>query len=361
MLWFLWNSKYCKPLKHFSTNMKLFYYIVVLLIVAALPGIGQNTIDAKAFFLEEAPLKVVLRSDLKNLIKEKESAADQSALFTVLMPDYSIISAEIKVNARGVTRRKICTVPPLKLDFDTKTSPQLKKLKNLKLVKSCRGGSNDEQLLLKEYLVYKMFNLLTENSFRVRLLHITYEDTQGKIKTETSYAFLMEDVDVMAKRNGCKEMTDVKLNPETTDREQITLVYLFEYMIGNTDWSVLNNHNIKLLMPKEKANAKPLAVPYDFDYSGIVNADYAVPDEMMGISDVTQRRYRGFPRTMAELQAITLLFQQKKDRIYALVNNCQPLSVSNKKKMTAYLDEFYEIISNERKLKYEFIDNARTQ
>lgn len=341
--------------------MKIFYWFVVMLMAAALPGYSQKQFDAKTFFLEAAPLKVTLTSDLKYLIKEKETAAYQKAIFTVTMPDSSVVSAEIKVSARGVSRRKICTVPPLKLGFDNPTSPQFKALKSLKLVKSCRGSSGDEQLLLKEYLIYKMLNVLTDRSFRVRLLYITYEDTQGKIKTETSYAFLIEDVDVMAKRNGCKEMSDIKLNPETTDREQMLLVYLFQFMIGNTDWSVLNNHNIKLMMPKEKANARPLAVPYDFDYSGMVNADYAVVDEIMGISDVTQRKYRGFPRPIAEVQTVIQQFQQKKESIYALVNNCQPLNASNKKKMIAYLDEFYEIISSERKVKYEFIDNARVQ
>jgi hypothetical protein len=341
--------------------MKFFHRVLVLLFVTAQPGYSQTIFDAKTFFLEVAPLKVTLTSDLKYLVKEKETAAFQKAIFTVTMPDSSVVAAEIKVSARGVSRRKICTVPPLKLSFDNPTSPQLKALKSLKLVKSCRGSSSDEQLLLKEYLIYKMLNVLTENSFRVRLLHITYEDTQGKIKPETSYAFLIEDVDVMAKRNGCKEMREIKINPETTDREQILLVYLFQYMIGNTDWSVLNNHNIKLMMPKEKANARPIAVPYDFDYSGMVNADYAVVDEIMGISDVTQRRYRGFPRPITEVQTVIRLFQQKKESIYALLNNCQPLIAANKKKMIAYLDEFYDIISNERKAKFEFIDNARTQ
>jgi hypothetical protein len=292
--------------------MKIFYWFVVMLMTAAMPGYSQKLFVAKSFFLEAAALKVTLKSDLRSLIKEKETAAEQKAIFTVFMADSSVVAAEIKVTARGVSRRKICTLPPLKLEFDNPTSAQFKALKSLKLVKSCRGGNNDEQLLLKEYLVYKMLNVLTERSLRVRLLHITYEDTHGKIKTETSHAFLIEDVDVMAKRNGCKEMNDIKLNPETTDREQMLLVYLFQYMIGNTDWSVLNNHNIKLMMPKEKANARPLAVPYDFDYSGMVNADYAVVDEIMGISDVTQRRYRGFPRPMAELQTVVQVFQQKK-------------------------------------------------
>lgn len=341
--------------------MKPFCVILLLLFAVGKPVYSQPAFNGKSFFLDEAPLKVILTADLKYLIKEKVKSDEQKAVFTVLMPDSTYVSEEIKVEARGVMRRKICNLPPLKLNFDNPTSPKLKSLKSLKLVNICRSGSSDEQLLLKEYLIYKMFNLLTDRSFRVRLLYITYKDSEGKIKTDSKYAFVVEDVDVMAKRNDCKEINDLKLTSESTDREQVTLVYLFQYMIGNTDWSVPNNHNIKLIMPKNKANAKPLAVPYDFDFTGLVNADYAVPNEMMDIENVTQRRYRGFPRTHSELQTVIQQFNLQKENIYALVNNCNPLNTASKKEMISYLNEFYGIIKDEKRVKFEFIDNARSQ
>lgn len=339
--------------------MKILGWIVVGLFAGMLQGKGQSVLNAKTLFVDDSVLQVTLSTDVKTLVKEKVSTNNQKGVFAVMMPDSTVLSEEIKVRARGAMRRKTCNFPPLKLSFDNTSLPESKSLKSLKFVKSCRGTSFDEQLLIKEYLIYKMYNVLTELSFRVRLLNLTLQDSEGKMKTEKGFAFLVEDVDVMAKRNGCKEMSEVKINSESTDREQMTLVALFQYMIGNTDWSVPNNHNIKLILPKNKLDAKPLVVPYDFDFAGFVDADYAVPDEMMEILDVKDRRYRGFPRSMEELQTAIQLFNRQKDSIYAVVNNCEPLNAGNKKKAIKYLDAFFEIINNEKSVQREFIDNAR--
>jgi hypothetical protein len=213
--------------------------------------------------------------------------------------------------------------------------------------------------VLKEYLIYKMFNLLTEMSFRVRLININFVDSKGKKKPFESYGFLVEDVDDMAKRNGCREADIVNLHTEATDRDYMTLTAVFQYMIGNTDWAVPVPHNIKLMTPKKADNSKPFAVPYDFDYSGIVNAGYAVPSPELGILSVRDRLYRGFPRTITELKKALGIFIENKEKIYALVNDCKPLTPRNKKDMTEYLDEFYRTLSRDADIKTVFIDGAR--
>jgi len=322
---------------------------------------GQAVLDDKQFFLDKDILNVTLVTDLGNLISGKIKEDQQKAIFTCKLPDSSIISEEILVSARGHMRRSICYIPPLKLNFHNSTSPKLYELNTLKLVCACRGGAAYQQLLLKEYLVYKMYNLLTEKSFRVRLLNITYEDIKGKKSTSTQYAFLVENVDVMSKRNQCKELNDPKLHTEYTDRAQMTLVAIFEYMIGNTDWSVKADHNIKVIAPKKDSLARPYPIPYDFDYSGIVNAEYAVPEPQLGIANVLERLYRGYPRTMDELQATIEIFNQQKENIYALISNCKLLEDKYKKEMTWYLDDFYKIINDPVAVKYNFIDNARQQ
>jgi hypothetical protein len=132
-------------------------------------------------------------------------------------------------------------------------------------------------------------------------------------------------------------------------------------MIGNTDWAVRNNHNIRLISSRadSTANKPPYAVPYDFDYSGLVNTDYAVPTPELGIENVTERLYRGYPRTMQELQNVLLVFNEQKEKIFSLINNFEPLSAKNKNEMVDYLDEFYKTISNPRLVQSEFIDKAR--
>jgi hypothetical protein len=152
--------------------------------------------------------------------------------------------------------------------------------------------------LLKEYMVYVIYNMLTNKSFHARLLDLQYQDSSGKKKTIAEHAFLLEGVKEMAKRNNCIEWKKGDLQTESTDRDQMTLVAIFEYMIGNTDWGVSVGHNIKLIQSKEDSSSRPFAVPYDFDYSGLVNTDYSIPDEKLGTETVLQRVYRGFPRSV---------------------------------------------------------------
>ena len=139
----------------------------------------------------------------------------------------------------------------------------------------------------------------------------------------------------------------------------MTLVAIFEYMIGNTDWAVSVDHNTKLIMPEKDSIARPYVVPYDFDYSGLVNTEYAVPDEKLELENVRQRLYRGFPRTLLEVNEALDIFKEKKEKIYALINNFDLLTTSSKKEMIYYLDSFYDSIKKTGDVKSIFIDNAR--
>ena len=333
--------------------------ILLCVLSVSLAVYGQPAFDSIRFFLDKNPLNVTLSTDISNLVSGKIKDNYQKAIFTCKLPDSSAVSEEIRISARGHMRRSICHIPPLRLNFHNPTSPKLYSLNSLKLVCACRSSADNQQLLFKEYLIYKIYNLLTEKSFRVRLLNITYEDSKGKKKPSTQYAFVVENVDAMAKRNHCKERKNGKINSEATDREQMTMVAIFEYMIGNTDWSVPGDHNIKLIAPKKDSVARPYAVPYDFDYAGLVNAEYAVPEPKLGIETVLQRLYRGYPRTMDELQAVLEVFKLQKENIYALINDFELLDTRYKKEMTWYLDDFYKIINDATEVKYTFIDNAR--
>ena len=235
----------------------------------------------------------------------------------------------------------------------------LSSLKKLKLVCGCSTTSEEERLALKEYLVYKLYTQFTEMSFRVRLAHITYEDSKGKRKPFTQYGFFIEDVDVMAKRNGCKEVNKTAFTQNNTHREQMTLVEIFEYMIGNTDWSVSNYHNMKLIRKRDAENSPPFAVPYDFDYAGFVNAYYAVPSELLSIEKVTDREYRGFPKSMEELQQAISVFMAQKEKVFKLITEFEPLPDKYKKEVTEYINDFYKIISDPKQVQREFIDKAR--
>lgn len=324
---------------------------------------GQSSgIDKVQFFKDDTALNVTLETYWTKAINQKNKIGRVfPARFISKLNDSTNANEPVNLEVRGHFRRDYCYLPPLKLSFYKNTASIMHSLKSLKLVSACKVGAAYEQYLLKEFLVYKMYNLITDKSFRVRLLNIDYKDSNEKKSTFTEHAFFTEDLKEMGKRNACKEWAKGKIYTESTDRKQMTLVALFEYMIGNTDWSVPGNHNIKLIQSKEDSFSKPFSVPYDFDYSGIVNTEYAVPDPLLNTETVLQRVYRGYPRTMEELNAALEIFKQQKEKIFAVVNNFELLNGRNKKNMIEYLESFYALIKNPKDVKYIFIDNARTE
>jgi hypothetical protein len=323
---------------------------------------AQNSpIDSVKFFTDLGVIDMTLTTDIKKLQTEKKLEAYQDANVIMRFPDSTVINEGIRLYARGHFRRENCTIPPIMLNFRNPTSPKLSKLGKLKLVIGCGNASDDEQLILKEYLAYKIYNLLESKSFRVRLLKVNYNDTRNRVKSFSQYAFIIEDDADMAKRNGCIKKEEQQWQSESTDRSTMTMVAVFEYMISNGDWSVPNNHNTKLIFEKANAGALPHVVPYDFDHSGFVNAGYALPNELLGTETVTERVYRGFPRTMDELQATFEIYRKQKEAIISLIMNFSFMKERNKKELVEYLEEFYKTINDRRKVQSVFIDNARTR
>ncbi len=322
----------------------------------------KQSIDKVDFFKQETILDVTLEAYWSKLIKQKNKIGQITpARIMTKLTDSSVVNEKLNLVVRGHFRRDHCFVPPIKMVFKKTDSSRMHPLKSIKLVNTCKLNSGNQQYLLKEYLIYKMYNLLTDKSFRVRLLNVNYRDSSEKKDGFSGYAFLIEDLKDMGKRNNCIEWTRGKILTESTDRKQMTLVSIFEYMIGNTDWSVPAPHNIKLIQLKEDPTSRPFAVAYDFDYSGIINTDYAVPDPLMNTETVTQRVYRGFSRTMEEISETLELFKQQKENIYALVNNFELLTNGSKKNMINYLDDFFDLINRPREVRSAFIDNARME
>ncbi len=342
--------------------MKKFCCIFLSLIVQHIFSFGQHSpLDRQVFFLDDNVIEVSLTTDIKKLRTDKKVPTYQQATISMKFSDTLTIKEEIRVEPRGIYRKQYCDMASLMLNFKNTSSPKLSPLKKLKFVGGCKIGPAFEELLLKEFLVYKIQDFLSPMSFRVRLLHVTYNDSKEKVKPFTQYAFLLEDMNDLAARNNCVEIKAKSFFTEATNREQMTFVNLFQYMIGNTDWSIPNLHNMKLMVPKNDTLAKPYAIPYDYDYSGLVNASYAVPAEALGIESVSQRLYRGFPRGYDELQAAIAVFKEKKESIKYYVDHFEPCSVKCRKTMLAYLDEFYKTLENKKMIETIFIKNARTE
>ena len=230
---------------------KIKYFLLALLLFSSLLLKAQTSpIDSVKFFTDEGLIDITLATDIRELQKEQGEEIYQDATVSFIFPDSTVINEKIRIAARGHFRREYCTIPPLLLNFHNTTSPRLFSLGKLKLVIGCGNTTDDEQLVLKEYLVYKMYNLLEEKSFRVRLVRVNYLDVNGKMKPFSQYAFFIEDDNDMARRNGCEKKDKAEYHTENTNRNMMTKVALFQYMISNGDWGVPSNHNIKLIFEK---------------------------------------------------------------------------------------------------------------
>ena len=311
------------------------------------------------FFKAEQPAELTILSDFKTLKSKKKKGVYQDAVGTLYLSQTDSISDKISICARGEFRRENCQMPSLIVNFKTTTPSPLSGLKKMKMVCGCSSSSYSERLVLLEYLTYRIFNFLTDMSFRTRLVKVNYRDVNDKVKTYSQYAFLIEDVDELAKRNGCREY-EKKASSVLTNRAQLTLVAFFQYLIGNTDWSVPNYHNIKLIQLRNDSTSYPYVVPYDFDFAGIVNASYAFPNtELFGIEKVTDRVYRGHPRNVEELELTLKIFRDNKENILSLVRGFDLLDLKDRKTMTDYIEDFYSIINNPKRVKYEFVNGGK--
>jgi len=207
-----------------------------------------------------------------------------------------------------------------------------------------------------------MLNVLTPLSFRARMVRMTYVDESGEDENFTRYAYLLEDDSDMATRNGAykQDWQGGQLNPVLLDRSYAILVEFFQYMIGNTDWSGAEMHNMELV---RGADGRPSAVPFDFDFSGIVDARYAVPDHSLPIRSVRQRHFRGFcpdqmNRQPEDYQAVVDLFQEKKEELYDLWRTQEAMDPDRLKETLEYLDDFYEILDRPDRVQRDMLDQC---
>lgn len=297
-------------------------------------------------FTSEDVLPFTLTLDYQKLLKDR---GDERGYHPAILSYRDAAGAEVALNlrvmVRGNHRRnpETCDFPPLLLNFSRKTTQNtiFEHVNKVKVVTHCIG----EDYVHKEYLVYKLYNLVTEKSFRARLCRITYKDLQSKRKVETKYAFLIEDDKEMARRNeGEIVRKELVIGMEGTDGRAMATLAFFQYMIGNTDWSVPYRHNIKLL--SLDSLAAPYPVPYDFDYSGIVAPPYAIPPAELGISSVRQRLYRGYDFPDQVYKEVAKTFAMRRAAIYNLYRDYPYLDKSEVKRTLSFLDEFYETMDD---------------
>lgn len=297
-----------------------------------------------SIFENDVPLELTLKYDITSFIKNKRKGDYIDAELTVHYSERQEVKKSIRVKARGNFRKGNCFFPPIHLNFKTDKikNEELKGTKKIKLVTHCSNSKSNETYILREYLAYKLYNILTDKSFRVRLLKINYIDTGKKQRNYQNYGFLIEPVGLVAKR-----MESILINPDIVREKHVVeqdadRVALFQYMIANTDWRIKGGHNTKYIKELNYVTSKVVPVPYDFDFSGFVGTSYSHPQEWTSIDNVREREYLGYCRNDEDYKKTIDLFVNKKHEIIDAIARFEYLNEREKNSLSNYIKKFYD-------------------
>lgn len=338
-----------------------------LLALISLVVLSSGSIAASnPLFESHEPLALVLELPPKKSLPPARDKPTVPGVLRYTDTDGTEVVFDIKVSTRGNSRLAQCLYPPLKIDLKKKqTASTLFAGQNkLKLVTQCSSSSTFQRYLNQEYIIYRMYNLLSEYSFRVRMLEVTYHFSSGGKGDRVQPAFFIESDKETAKRLEMATLKTSVINVSQLDARELSIFALFQFMIGNTDWSVRKGpgdegccHNGKVIAPPDSRNGW-VVLPYDFDQAGMINTRYAVPSEQLPIRSVRQRLYRGYCSGNAELDSTIALFNDNRAAIEDLLNS-GPDGSSENKAALRYLRSFYEIINDPKKRQKQIVDKCR--
>ena len=333
----------------------------LLLAAAAAAGTGTDPL-----FASHDTLRVEIEAPLRMLADERPDEEEFPGKFRYTEDDGRRLELDMVVRTRGRLRRSkdVCDFPPLRLNFrksqldDTIFDKQDK----IKLVAHCGNSSHRyEQALLAEYLAYRVFNALTDRSFHARLLRVNYVFSDDDRTMET-FAILIEDKDRLGKRMDAKTVETERVRVEDIDPADLNLASVFQYFIGNTDFSPIATapgedccHNQALFV---REDGPDYTVPYDFDQSGFVNAPHALPNPRFRLRSVAVRMYRGRCVNNDLLPATLQRFRERRAAIEDLIRNQAELSARTERRMLEYVAAFYETIDDPDRVRRELVDGC---
>lgn len=295
-------------------------------------------------------LEIRLTTDLGQLIKKRTAEEYQPAHIQFVCPSGQVVDGPLEVKARGKTRKEICSHPPIKVKWKKKALDSLgfSRFNEMKVVWQCKPGRLYEQTLLKEYMVYRMNNLVTPYSYRVKLARITLTDARDSSRQFVKYGFFLEDDEQLALRLNGKLVDEPVKTAGRFSREEMLRFFVFQYMVSNTDWSFGNLHNVRVL---QLETGRTIPIGYDYDYSGVVAAIYAVPHESLPIKSVRERYYKGIDCKGSEIQELNDFFLTKKEAIMAYCEQFPLLDNADRKDVVHYMGAFFDMLESRTGLK----------
>ena len=337
------------------------------------PGVSGATAQATPLFSSDEMVAFTLRAPLEQVFRHRRRDAEQypATLEVHDGGDTSLVALQLRTRGNSRLSKAICPFPPLRLKFRKKSLPGtlFEGQDRLKLVTHCRDDDDGEQRLLLEGLAYRIYNQITDYGFRIRLARITYEDTGGRRETVTRYGFLIEDISEVAERTDWIALSAPVVPPDAVDPENLAELELFQYMIGNTDWSAFQAdegsatccHNTK---PVGGPAGPVFVVPYDFDITGLVDPPYADRLyrgnlESLGLRSVRDRRFRGGCRAEALWPAAVALFNDRRPAIEGTVREQEGLTPRVRDRALDYLAGFYDVVNDPARFRREIQGHCR--
>jgi len=324
---------------------------VILAVMGLVTMPAANADSADPLFKDESTLNVVITAPLSTLVRERPEDEELPGTFSYRDADGAAVELEVLLSARGNFRHRNCDFPPITLNFRrSQVAGTLFDQQNkLKMVGHCKITRRYEQSVVREYLAYRMFNLMTDLSFRVRLLQVTWVDSEERRPRMVRSAFVIEHKNRLGARIGLEEQQIAYAEVGNIDPEHLNLSSVFQYLIGNFDFSPTGGsdgeccHNYAMF---GKSPESLVAIPYDFDFAGIVNAPNAVPNTERGVERVGQRVYHGYCVNNGLVEETISQFREARDALYALVGGQEELESSVRENIAGYMDEFYEIVDD---------------
>jgi hypothetical protein len=327
---------------------------------AAKDSAGGKEEKVPRLFRSEEPVTVTFTTNIRQIRRDKsEKVPWRWGALTYQDSSGKPAQVPVRVRTRGIWRLKNCSFPPIRLNFSNKTADHtlFDGLDEPKLVNYCQDNDQHERYILQELQLYRIYQLLTPASHRVRLLRMAYVDSASGKRDAERYAFIVEDPSRLAKRLSAKMLKQTGATPADLDGEQLALAYLFEYFIGNLDFSWSGLHNTELL---GTADGRVLPVAYDFDYAGAVNAWYAAPPPNYGVPNVRTRKFMAPCEIADEFPGALAKFMDKKDAIYALYSDSVGALLPPRlvKETLEYFDDFYDKVRTPEDAKKNVFDRC---
>lgn len=317
-------------------------------------------------FASDQTLTLSIEAPIRELIRYKGRKSEYDAVVRYIDDKGEPVTLDAKIMSRGNARLESCDFPPIRLEFDRDKADGtvFAGQRRLKMVTHCQRGRSGTRWVLQEYGIYRAYNVITDYSYKVRKLDVTYQDSESERWNRNAPAFFIEATGAAAARLGMDTVRPPDVKTEQYNLVQTTSQMLFQYLIANTDFSVKRGpegegccHNGRVIAPRGE-QAGWIVLPYDFDQAGIINTDYALPDRRLGIRQVTARLYRGFCWQNEALKEAAAVFTHKREAITAALIPTE-ISASRQARIRRYIERFYDTINDPAELEEDLLAKCR--